>query len=269
MPTLIDTHCHVDYIHRREGPKEWKEPAEYTNAPAVLNRALGVGVQACINPGTHPDTFDDVLKLVGSNDHLYAALAVHPCDVHLVDDLDNAFQRVEAAMANPKVVAVGETGLDYYHDTEHVELQKASFRRFLAMAVKYDKPVIIHDRDAHEDVAAIVDEFPGVRGVMHCFGGDADFARVMVAKGFYISFAGNVTFKNAHPLHQAATEIPLDKVLIETDSPFLAPVPHRGKPCEPAYVLHVAEKIAELKGISVDEVATTTTANAQELFKLS
>lgn len=266
LPALIDTHCHVDYIHRREGPKEWKEGPEFTNADAVLQRALDVGVKTVINPGTHPDRFDDVLQLADAHENLYAALAIHPCDVQLVNDLDTAFQRAEAALTHPKVVAIGETGLDYYHDTSHIELQKRCFRRFLAMAVTHNQPVIIHDRDAHDDVAALVDEFPGVRGVMHCFGGDASFAEVMMAKGFYISFAGNVTFKNAHPLHEAAKIVPLDKLLIETDSPFLAPAPHRGKPSEAAYVLHVAEKVAELKGIPLSEVAAATTHNAKQLF---
>ncbi len=266
--TLIDTHAHVDYIHRQEGPKPYPDEAGFTDAANVMQRALGNGVVATINPGTAPETFDDVLAMADANEGVYAALAVHPCDVENVPDRAALMARVNELTHHPKVVAVGETGLDYYHDLTYIETQKAFFNDFLAMAVAKDLPVIIHDRDAHQDVAAMVDAHPGVRGVMHCFGGDAAFAMEMVAKGFYISFAGNVTFKNAKDLHEAAKIVPLEHMLVETDSPFLAPVPHRGKHNEPANVRHVAEYIAELRGISMDEVARVTTANACRLFNL-
>ncbi len=266
--TLIDTHAHVDYIHRQEGPKPYPEEAGFTDSANVMQRALGNGVVATINPGTAPETFDDVLAMADANEGVYAALAVHPCDVQNVPDRATLMARVDTLANHSKVVAIGETGLDYYHDLTHVPAQKAFFNDFLAMAVTKDLPVIIHDRDAHDDVAAMVDAHSGVRGVMHCFGGDADFAMQMVKRNFYISFAGNVTFKNAKALHEAAKVVPLENMLVETDSPFLAPVPHRGKHNEPANVLHVAQYIAELRGISVEDVARVTTANACKLFKL-
>jgi TatD DNase family protein len=188
-----------------------------------------------------------------------------------VADIENDAEwlnQIETLLAHPKVVAIGETGLDYYWDTSQVDLQKRCFKALLELGRKHDLPVIVHDRDAHEDVAAMIDSVPGVRGIMHCFSGDAAYARQMLAKGFYISFAGNLTFKKAENLHEAAKETPLEWILVETDSPFLSPVPFRGKPNEPARVKHVVEKIAELKGVTYEEVARVTRANAQKVFGL-
>lgn len=261
---LVDTHAHVDYIHRAEGPKPYD--GIETDAKAVLARAKEHGVQWVLNPSVEPERFADVLVLAEQHPELYAAIAVHPCDAHFVGSITECLNLARQCVTHPKCIAIGETGLDYYHDLTHVDTQKQFFRAFMQLADEFNKPVIIHDREAHEDVAAIVDEFPNVRGVMHCFGGNKDFALQMIERGYYISFAGNVTFKNAKDLHEAAKAIPLEWMLIETDSPFLAPVPHRGKPSEPAFVRHVAEFIAELRGISLEELAKATTANAARLF---
>jgi TatD DNase family protein len=273
-PVLIDTHSHVDYITRREGPKPYPEEASFTEASSVLDRARAVGVGAVINPGTSPENFDKVLALACNHQELFAALAIHPCDIA---DQPTAATHMPAIMARiqgyldnpttgPRIVAIGETGLDFYHDTSAASAQRDWFMAFMELAKANSLPVIIHDRDAHADVERCVAQCPGITGVMHCFSGDADFAHTMMAHGFYISFAGNVTFKNATQLHEAAKAVPLDRLLIETDAPFLAPIPFRGQASEPAFVHPVAQKIADLKGITLEEVAEATTRNALTIF---
>ncbi len=266
LPPLADTHCHLDYILRND-----KHPMgeEGVCPEKVLERALAEGVQFVVNPSVTPKRFNEVITLAERFEHVYAGVAVHPTDVEDIQNMPDWLAQVEALLTHPKVIAVGETGLDYYWDTTHQDLQKCCFKSLLELGKKYDLPVIVHDREAHEDVAAIIDQVPGVRGIMHCFSGDETFARRMIDKGFYISFAGNVTFKKAEDLQAAATHLPLEWILIETDSPFLTPVPHRGKPNEPARVRHVAEKIAELRGISYDEVARATTENARRVYGLN
>ncbi len=262
-PPLIDTHCHLDYILRND-----KHPLgdEGTDPEKVLQRAFDEGVQFVINPSVTPKRFDEIIQLAERFENVYAAVAVHPTDVEDIKDMPHWLDQVEGFLSHPKVVAVGETGLDYYWDKTHIDLQKSCFKSLLELGKKYDLPVIVHDREAHEDVETIISKTPGVRGIMHCFSGDEPFARKMIDLGFYISFAGNVTFKKAEALHIAATNLPLEKLLIETDSPFLTPVPYRGKPNEPARVRYVAEKIAELRGISYDEVARVTTQNARHVY---
>ncbi len=265
-PPLVDTHCHLDYIQRAENHPQG---AEGTAPQQVLARAKQAGVQWLVNPCVHPRHFRAVISLAEQFESVYAAVAVHPTDVNtLATEAPDWQQQVEAVVDHPKVIAIGETGLDYYRDTSHAEAQQDCFRYFLNLARSKDLPVIIHDREAHADVIRIVDEFPGVRGIMHCFSGDADLAFAMVERGFYISFAGNVTFKNAHNLHAAAKVVPLDRLLIETDAPFLSPVPFRGKPNEPARVAHVAEKIADLREIPLTALAEQTYANACRAFNL-
>ncbi len=252
---LVDTHAHLDYLQREGADPE-----------AVLNRAQEVGVSWIVNPSVTPDKFPEVLQLAERFPNVYAAAAVHPTDVQDVAESD-WIQAIEAMLAHPKVIAIGETGLDYYWDKTHIATQQHFFKTFLEMGRTHSLPVIVHDREAHDDVHRLISDCPGVRGVMHCFSGDAEFAQTMIDQGFYISFAGNVTFKNAHALHEAAKVTPLEWILIETDSPFLSPVPFRGKPNEPERVRLVAEKIAELKGIPIETVAEVTTENAQRLFQ--
>ncbi len=262
---LVDTHCHLDYILRND-----KHPLgdEGTNPEKVLERALAEGLQFLVNPSVTPKRFNEIIQLAERFEQVYAAVAVHPTDVEDIKDMPDWLEQVEALLSHPKVIAVGETGLDYYWDKTHQDLQKSCFKSLLELGVKHDLPVIVHDRDAHDDVEKIISEVAGARGIMHCFSGDEAFARKMIEKGFYISFAGNVTFKKAENLQIAASKLPLEWMLIETDSPFLTPVPYRGKPNEPARVRHVAEKIAELRGISYDEVARVTTENARRVYGL-
>jgi TatD DNase family protein len=257
---LFDTHCHVDYIVRNGTP-----------LADVLAATQAAGVGLMLNPGTCIDQLPDVLAVAEQAPNIYAAAAIHPTDV--ADRPDDWLQRLETAMAHPKVVAVGETGLDYYRPEQQApdnqQQQRHCLEVSLDLALRHNKPVIIHDREAHQDIHAIIRNQPGICGVMHCFSGDTDFARQMIDLGFYISFAGNVTFKNAHMLQAAATAIPLDWLLVETDSPFLSPMPHRGTPNSPERVTLVAQCIAELRGIPVDTLARQTTANACRLFGLT
>ncbi len=231
-----------------------------------MANAEAAGVQWIVNPSVTPDKFAEVIQLAERFPNVFAAAAVHPTDVQDVDQQE-WLAPVERMLEHPKVLAIGETGLDYYWDKTHINLQQQFFRTFLELGQKHDLPVIVHDREAHEDIHRLISEFPGVRGIMHCFSGDAAFAQQMIKQGFFISFAGNVTFKNAKNLHEAAQVVPLEWMLIETDSPFLSPVPFRGKPNEPARVRHVAEKIAELKGIPVETVAEVTAENARKVFQ--
>lgn len=271
LPELFDSHCHLDYIQRQEGDAVEAEKAKGVSYDPrdVLARAQAEGVSFLVNPSVTPKRFPEILALAEEFPNVYAAVAVHPTDVADVADSDSWLDELESLLSHPKVVAVGETGLDYYWDTSLKDLQHHCFRSLLALGAKHDLPVIIHDREAHEDVHKLVSEAPsGVRGIMHCFSGDTAFARQMIERGFYISFAGNVTFKKATNLHEAARDIPLEWLLVETDSPFLSPMPFRGKPNEPSRVRLVAEAIAQLKGISYEEVAEVTTANAKRVFNL-
>jgi TatD DNase family protein len=262
---IIDTHCHLDYIQRQE---DHPEGLAGTDPEQVLARAKAVGVEFVVNPSVTPARFPEVIAMAERFENVYAAVAVHPTDVSDIVDTPDWLSEVEALLTHPKVIAIGETGLDYYWDKTHVDLQKQCFKGLLELGRKYNLPVIVHDRDAHDDVAQVISEVSGVRGIMHCFSGDAGFARQMIEKNFYISFAGNLTFKKAENLHQAAKETPLKWILTETDSPFLSPMPFRGKPNEPARVKYVIEKIAELKNLSYKEVAEATTYNARKVFGL-
>lgn len=262
---IVDTHCHLDYIARQE---EHPDGVAGTDPVQVLERAMVAGVEFIVNPSVTPARFPEVIAMAERFENVYAAVAVHPTDVADVENSEGWLEQIETLLSHPKVVAIGETGLDYYWDSAQVDLQKRCFKALLELGRKHDLPVIVHDRDAHDDVAAMIEGVPGVRGIMHCFSGDAAFARRMIQNNFYISFAGNLTFKKAENLHEAARETPLEWILVETDSPFLSPVPFRGKPNEPARVIHVVEKIAELKGISYEEVAAVTRANAQKVFGL-
>ena len=264
---LFDSHCHLDYI---EAGIMGHEPN--TNLAHVLERANSYGVDYVLNPSVNIADFDRVLGVAERFEHVYAAIGVHPCEVEETNRVPDWEEAVERRLSHPKVKAVGETGLDYYHqsgDSEQADLQLHCFAKHLSLALKHDLPVIVHDRQAHEDVKRLIQDAPQVKGVMHCFGGDASFALEMVELGFYISFAGNVTFKKATDLHEAAKQIPLDKLLIETDSPFLSPVPERGKPNEPYRTKFVADFIAELRGIPLEAVVETSTQNAFQLFQIA
>ncbi len=251
---LVDSHCHLNFPELRQ------------NLPA-LRAAMQeerVGHALCISV-TLPD-FPEVLAVAEAHDNFYASVGVHPD--YEDEPLFTEDQLVNLA-AHPKVVAIGETGLDYFRLTGDLEWQRERFRLHIRAAIRAQKPLVIHTRNAAEDTLRIMREEGAdqVGGVMHCFTESLEVAQAAIALGFYISFSGIVTFKNAVALKEVAKAVPLDRVLVETDSPYLAPVPFRGKLNQPAYVRYVAEEIANLRGISYQEVEQVTTENFFRLFK--
>ncbi len=252
---LIDSHAHI-YGH------------EFTDDfAAVLERAGESGVSQIVVPGGDLESSREARDLAGRYEQIYCAVGVHPHDAMRVTDKCYAIFR-EMAAGNPKVVAIGEIGLDFYRDRSPREDQERVFRRFIRMARELSLPVIVHDRDAHERIMRILREEKAAEtgGVLHCFSGDLAMARECVDMGLYISIPGTVTFAANEQLREVVRGIRIEHLLLETDSPYLAPVPHRGKRNEPAYVRFVAEKVAELKGLSVADVGRVTSLNAKKLF---
>lgn len=250
---LVDSHCHIDF-----------DPL-YPRVDDVLANARdsGVGYLLCVS--VNLEDFPRVRSLAEEHDHIFASVGVHPNEREGrepgVDEL------VELAN-HPRVVAIGETGLDYFRSQGELEWQRDRFRRHIHAARQAGKPLIIHSREAPADtIRLMTEEAAGdAGGVMHCFAEDWRMAEQALALGFYISFSGIVTFKNARDIQEVARRTPLDRILVETDSPYLAPVPYRGKTNEPAYVRHTAEYVAELRGIAYEEVAEATSANFFRLF---
>ena len=251
---LTDTHAHLDFPQFDDDREE------------VIARALAAGVGIIINVGTDLASSRRAVTLAEAYPQIYAAVGVHPHDAKTLTD--EALAELGELARHPKVVAIGEIGLDFYRDLSPRNVQREAFERQLALAQELGKPVIIHDREAHAEVMAILRRWPGLRGVLHCFSGDLDMAHEAIEMGFYISVAGPVTFKNARRLPEIVRQLPLERLLIETDCPYLAPHPYRGRRNEPAYVRLVAQKVAELKGMSLERVARVTTANARQLFGL-
>ncbi|MDD2832379.1 MAG: TatD family hydrolase [Methylotenera sp.] len=251
---LVDSHCHLNF------------PELAANLPDIKQsmHEHGVGHALCISV-TLPD-FPQVLSLAETHDNFYATVGVHPDYEDIQEPTLN--ELIELA-GHPKVVGIGETGLDYFRLTGDLAWQRARFRTHIQAAIAVGKPLVIHTRNAADDTLRIMREENAqqVGGVMHCFTESLDVALQAIALGFYISFSGIVTFKNALTIKEVAKQIPLNRVLVETDSPYLAPVPYRGKINQPAYVQYVAEEIANLRGISFDEVSTATTENFFRLFK--
>ena len=257
---LIDSHCHID------------GEAFGADRDDVVERARGAGVAAMLNVGTGDPNTDDFRRAVAvaeRYDNVYASVGVHPHDAKLYDEAAEA-QLIGLAGAE-KVIAWGEIGLDYYYDHSPREVQQSVFRRQIRVARKLGLPIIIHSRDANKDTVEILTEecsWDGFRGIMHCFGGTAEMAQELMPLGFLISFAGNVTFKKAEELREAAAVVPLDKLLVETDCPFLTPVPHRGKRNEPAMVVHTARFLAEFYDVEFETIAKQTTDNFLKFFDL-
>jgi TatD DNase family protein len=252
---FVDSHCHLAF------------PELSGDLPGVLARMRSAGVEAALSVCTTLPEFPAVLATAAGHDNVYASVGVHP------DSTGTPEPSVEALVdlaRDPKVVAIGETGLDYYRLTEPLDWQRERFRVHIRAARACRKPMIIHTRSAAADTVRIMrEEGAGeVGGVMHCFTETEKVARQALELGFHISFSGIVTFKNARELQATAAKVPLDRLLIETDSPYLAPVPHRGKSNEPAYVPHVAAKLAELQGVDVSAIAAATTANFYRLFNI-
>jgi TatD DNase family protein len=254
---LFDTHAHLNAIQYNDDLQE------------VINRALEEGVSNIVVVGFDRPTISRAIELVEQYPFIYAAVGWHPVDA--IDMTEEDLQMIEQLAAHPKVVALGEMGLDYYWDKSPKEVQKEVFRKQIALAKKVKLPIIIHNREATADIIEILKEENAaeVGGVMHCFTGSVEVAKQCIDMNFYISFGGPVTFKNAKKPKEVAKEIPLEHLLIETDCPYLTPHPFRGKRNEPSYVKYVAEAIAELKGISFEEVAQKTSDNAKKLFGIT
>jgi TatD DNase family protein len=254
MRMLVDSHCHLNF----------PELSENIQSLRLNMQEAQVGHALCVSVTL--DKFPEVLGLAEQFDNFYASVGVHPdyedIEEPTVDELVRLAQ-------HPKIVAIGETGLDYFRLTGDLEWQRERFRTHIRAAIKCAKPLIIHTRSAAEDTLRIMQEEGAnkVGGVMHCFTESLDVALAAIEMGFYISFSGIVTFKNATQLKEVAQAIPLDKMLVETDSPYLAPLPFRGKINQPAYVKYVAQEIANLRGVSLDAVMQATTQNFFTLFK--
>lgn len=255
---LTDSHAHIQGAEYRE------EVAQ------VLRRAREAGVETVIVVGGAGELSSNqaAVALAESHAGLYATAGMHPHDAKAVGE--EAFEQLEKLAAHPKVVAIGETGLDFYYLHSPRDVQREIFARFIALARKIQLPLVVHERDAHRATAELLrsEGAADVGGVIHCFTGDYEAARAYLDLGFHISFSGIVTFKNAEGLRRVARQVPLERVLVETDSPYLTPVPLRGKRNEPAFVRYVAEALARVRGISTDEIAEITTRNAWDLFGL-
>lgn len=256
---LIDTHAHLDAA------------AFADDQLAIVQRATDAGVGAIVNVGYNAATWPTTCVLADRYPGISACIGLHPNDASAWTDA--LIATLAALHAHPKVVAVGETGLDYYRAYAPPTLQRAAFVAQLALARSLSKPVVIHHREAREDLLAILrddrDAHGPLHGVLHAFNGDATFATELLDLGLHLGIGGLVTFKNAVALHDAVRAIPVERILIETDSPYLAPHPHRGRRNEPSFVALVAARIAEITGVDVDEIAATTTANAERFFGLA
>lgn len=252
---LVDSHCHLEY----DGLVD--------DQSAVLARARAAGVGGFLNISTKRSEWDRVIATAEREADVWASVGIHPH--HADDHADLTEAELAQAAAHPRVIGLGETGLDYYYDHSDRAVQQTLFRRHIAVARETRLPLIIHTRDAEQDTARILEEEAGKGGfpaLIHCFTASAEFGAWVLDLGLSISISGIVTFKNARELADFAAQIPVDRLLVETDSPFLAPVPHRGKPCEPAYVADTARHLAELRGESVEALAAATTANFRRLF---
>ncbi|TCO78636.1 TatD family hydrolase [Marinisporobacter balticus] len=251
---LFDSHAHLNDA-RFEGEQE-----------KIIQNAIAHGISYILNAGADFESSVKSIELAHKYDRVYASVGVHPHDAENMDDITLAL--LKGLARKPKVVAIGEIGLDYYYDHSPRDIQKEWFRRQIGLAKEVNLPIIIHDRDANDDVMRILKEEKafdtGV--VLHCFSGSVELARQYIKLGAYISIAGPVTFKNARKTVEVVENIPLEYLFVETDSPYLTPVPFRGKRNEMAYVRYVAEKVAEIKGLSLEEVANQTTENAKKFF---
>jgi len=251
---FFDTHTHLD------------DEKFDTDRDEVIASFADEGLTLAVNIGANIKTSAASIALAEKYDFIYAAVGVHPNDVGDMTDADLA--QIEEWTKHPRVVAIGEIGLDYHYDEPDPEIQKEWFLKQLLLAKKLDMPYIIHDRDAHADVLEIIKKVDYYKGVMHCFSGSAQMARQVTELGMYVSIAGQVTFKNANKVLSVAETVPLDKLLIETDSPYLTPEPYRGKRNNSGYVKYTAAKIAELRGMTTEEIAKITMENGKRFYNI-
>lgn len=248
----FDTHAHYD-------------SSKFSNdRDEVIRSAYQSGVSLIVDPGDTLERSRNTVALANQYDFIYAAVGVHPEEYETWTDDTVAHLRELAG--NSKVVAIGEIGLDYYWDKEHKELQKQMFRAQIELALELDLPIIVHDREAHGDCFSIVCDFPQLRGVFHCYSGSADMAKELIKRGWYLGFDGPITYKNNQKAMEVLAVTPLDRIVLETDSPYLSPVPNRGKRNDSRNLPYIAAVVAREKGISVEEVAAITFENGKKLY---
>lgn len=251
---MIDTHSHIYMI-------------EETPIEKVIKNALNNGVSKIIVPSAYPKDIDIVMELTQKYNNIYGLLGVHPSEVR--DWIDNLIDKIKTYSQNKKIIGIGEIGLDYYWDKSFNDLQKEVFIKQIKLANELNLPISIHDREAHKDTFDILKEYnKNSTIIMHCFSGSLDFAKECVKAGFYLALGGVVTFKNAVKIKEVAKWIPIERLLLETDAPYLTPVPYRGKENQPAYIKFTAQEIATLKEISFEEIDAITTSNAEKIFNI-
>lgn len=256
-PYLVDSHCHLNF------------KGLVDDLPAVLERARGAGVRTMLTIDTRLDEFDEVAGIAARDPDLFCSVGIHPHEAE--DEREATVADITRPTANDKVVGIGETGLDYYYDNAPRAAQRHSFEKHIVAAQETGLPLIVHSRDAEEDTIELLSRGQqagqgGISGVIHCFTGSQAFADAALDLGFYISLSGIVTFRNAKALQTVARDLPAERLLVETDSPYLAPEPHRGRRCEPAFVADTAAFLADLRGESVADLARYTTENFFTLF---
>ncbi len=254
--TLVDSHCHLD--------NEQFNP----DRDAVIERALAAGVErmVVIGTGEGPPDLEAGIRLADRHEPIYATVGIHPHDASKATS--DTYKHLRELLQHPKVIALGEIGLDYHYDHSPREVQRDVFLQQMLIAGEARKPIVIHTREAWEDTIALLEVYwrpHGLGGIMHCFSGGPDEAALCLDLGFHLSFGGIVTFPKAANVQEAARQAPADRILVETDAPYLAPVPHRGKRNEPAFVAETARKLAEIRGVTPEEIARTTTANFRAL----
>ena len=251
---LFDTHAHMN------------DPAFDEDREEVILGLKEKGVANFLNVGCCLESSGDCIKLAEEYPFVYASVGSHPDSADEVNE--EVLEQYRQMAKHPKVLAIGEIGLDYYYETIPREVQQKAFRMQMELAKELNMPVIVHERNAHDDGMRIVKEFKGVTGVFHCYSGSAEMARQLVDMGWYIGFTGVLTFKNARKAVETAERIPLERIVLETDCPFMAPEPFRGKRNDPGYMFRMAERLAEIRGIPVEEVQAITTENAKRLYRM-
>lgn len=252
---LFDTHAHMD------------DRAFDTDRPELLANLPGQGIGRLLNPGCSLASSRAASELAKQYDYIYCAVGSHPDAADEVDEkVLEEYRRL--VRENPKVKAIGEIGLDYHYEDIPRDIQQRAFRMQMELARELNLPVIVHEREAHEDGMRIVEEFPEVKGVFHCYSGSAEMAKWLVSRGWYVGFTGVLTFKNARKAVETAQAVPLERIVLETDCPYMSPEPFRGKRNDPSRLYRMAEKLAELRGLTVEEIHTITMENGKRLYRI-
>ncbi len=252
---FIDTHSHIDMI-------------EDVELDSIINGAKEVGVEKIIIPAANESSFEPMLEICSKFENVYCMLGIFPEEVKTWSDKTEE-KIINLAKSNDKVVGIGEIGLDYYWDTSFTALQKQIFIKQIEIANELKLPIAVHDREAHKDTFDIITKYnKGSDVLLHCFSGSVEFARECIKAGFYLALGGVVTFKNAKKMKEVAIDMPLERLMLETDAPYLAPVPYRGKTNQPKYIPIIAQEIANLRNTNVEEIAKYTTENAEKVFKI-